>query len=129
MPNQVIKPTDVHVPIGRGYNHVIKAGNTIYVAGQVALDKDGNLVGKGDITAQAEQVFKNLQAALAAGGASIQDIVKINTYLTQRDDLAKLREVRSKYFTGEPPASTLVFISGLAMPEFLIEVEAIAVVS
>ncbi len=129
MPNQVIKPTDVHVPIGRGYNHVIKAGNTIYVAGQVALDKDGNLVGKEDITAQAEQVFKNLQAALAAAGASFQDIVKINTYLTQRDDLAKLREVRSKYFAGEPPASTLVFISGLAMPEFLIEVEAIAVVS
>ena len=128
MPNQVIKPADVHVPIGRGYNHAIKAGNTVYVAGQVALDKDGNLVGKGDITAQAEQVFKNLQAVLAAAGASFQDVVKNNTYLTREEDISKLREVRQRYITGEPPASTLAVISALANPDFLIEVEVIAVV-
>ena len=129
MSNLVIKPVDTHEPIGRAYNHVIKTGNTIFVSGQVALDKDGNVVGEGDIVAQAEQVFKNLQSALAAAGASFEDVVKSNTYLTRRDDLAKLREVRSRYFIGEPPASTLVFVSGLAMEEFLIEVEAIAVLS
>ena len=126
MANKAIKPADVHAPTG--YNHALKAGNTVYTAGQVALDKDGNLVGKSDIEAQTVQVYENLQAVLAAAGASLQDVVKVTTYLTQQADLPKLREVRQRYFTGEPPANTLVYISALATPDLLIEVEAIAVV-
>ncbi|MBI4299250.1 MAG: RidA family protein [Chloroflexi bacterium] len=129
MPNQVIKPAEVHVPAGRGYNHAVKAGNTVYVAGQVAIDKNGNLVGKGDFTAQAEQVYENLQAVLAAAGASFKDVVKMNTYLTRQEDLGKLREIRQRYATVEPPASTLLVISALANPDFLLEVEVIAVLS
>ena len=129
MPNQVIKPSNVHVPLANSYNHAIKAGPTVYTAGQVAIDAAGNIVGTGDFEAQAQQVFKNLQAVLAASGASFQDVVKLNTFLTRQEDLLKLREVRQKYVTAEPPASTLVFISALANPDLLIEVEAIAVVS
>ena len=128
MDKQVIKPSGVHVPLGNSYNHAWKAGNTIYTAGQIALDSDGNLVGKGDIAAQTDQVFKNLQAVLAAAGASLADVVKINTYLTRQEDMAGLREVRQRYMGGEPPASTLVFISALANPDLLVEIEAIAVV-
>lgn len=128
MPKQTINPPDVHPPIGRGYSHAVKAGNTVYVAGQVALNRSGNLVGKGDAAKQAEQVFQNLEAVLKAAGASFRDVVKINTYLTRADDLAKVREVRAKYLgASEPPASTLVVISRLALPDLLIEVEAIAV--
>jgi reactive intermediate/imine deaminase len=110
----------------RGYSHAVKVGNTVYVAGQIAFDKDGNVVGKGDIRAQAEQVFRNLQAVLAAAGASFKDVVKINTYLTRAQDIPAVREVRSKYLATEPPASTLVVISALALPDLLIEVEAVA---
>ena len=126
MAKQVIKPADVHIP--QGYNHAWKAGNTVFTAGQIALDKDGNLVGKGDFVAQAEQVFKNLKAVLSASGASLDDVVKLTTYLTRMEDLAGLRDVRPRFFTGEPAASTLLFISALANPDLLIEVEAIAVV-
>ena len=82
MANEVIKPADVHVPTG--YNHAFKAGNTVYTAGQVALDRDENVVGKGDIEAQTDQVFKNLQAVLAAAGGSLQDVVKLTIYITQQ---------------------------------------------
>ena len=129
MPNEAIKPTDVHVPIGRGYTHAFKAGDTVYTAGQIALDKNGNLVGKGDISAQAEQVFSNLQAVLAAAGASMQDVIKLNMFLTGQADFTKVREVRQRYFTGEPPAATGVFIAALADPDWLIEIDAIAVIS
>ena len=125
MANEVIKPADVHAPTG--YNHAVRAGNTVYTAGQVALDENGNLVGKGDIEAQTDQVYKNLQAVLVAAGSSLQGVVKVTTYLTQQVDLPKLREARQRHMKGEPPANTLVYISALANPDFLIEVEAIAV--
>lgn len=127
MPNEAVKPTDVHSYPPRTISHAFKAGNTVYTAGQVALDKDGNLVGKGDITAQADQVFSNLQAVLMAAGASMDDVVKLNIYLTGEAELAKVREVRQRYFTGEFPAATGVFVAALADPEFLIEIDAIAV--
>src|SRR5947199_4717656 len=84
-----------------GYTHVVEVtgpGKTIYIAGQVALDKDGNVVGAGDMKAQAEQVFKNLEAALAAGGAKFADVVKMNTYVTDMDRAPAVREVRARYF-------------------------------
>lgn len=102
-------------------------GQTIYLAGQVALDAAGNLVGMGDFRAQVEQVFANLRAALAAAGADFSHVVKLNIYLLDRTNLPILREVRDRYVhLPAPPASTLVQVSSLAREEFLLEIEAIA---
>lgn len=113
-----------------GYTHVVtvSGGRTVYVAGQVALDQAGNLVGQGDLKAQARQVFENLKAALASSDATFDDVVKITVFMTDVSDLQAFRETRNSYFTKEPPASTLVQVVRLARPEFLIEIEAVAVV-
>ena len=113
-----------------GYTHVVEAsgGKTVYVSGQIALDKDGKLVGEGDMKAQAEQVFKNLQAALAAAGATFKDVVKMNTYTTDISQAQAVRDVRARYFGDVTPASTLVQVVYLARPEFMLEIEVIAVV-
>lgn len=112
-----------------GFSQVAKVtgGQTIYVAGQVALDTARNVVGRGDFGAQAEQVFANIQAALAAAGANFSDVVKLNIYVLDMANLPTLREVRDRYVNTEnPPASTLVEVRRLAQEEFLLEVEAIA---
>lgn len=113
-----------------GYSHVVstRGGRTIYIAGQVALDAQGRVVGVGDLAAQARQVFANLEIALKAAGATFEHVVKTNYYLRDASQVATVREVRSKYFTKELPASTLVEVPRLAQPDFLIEVEVIAVV-
>jgi enamine deaminase RidA (YjgF/YER057c/UK114 family) len=114
-----------------GYSHVVevRGGRTLYIAGQVALDDDGKLVGRDDLGAQVEQVFKNLQARLAEGGATFRDVVKLNYYLTDASDLPRLREIRNRYLDLErPPASTLVVVKQLFREEFLVEVEAVAIV-
>ena len=112
-----------------GYSHVVKVtgGQTIYLAGQVALDASGNLVGKGDFRAQAQQVFENIKTALAAVGADFSHVVKLNISLLDRSQLPLLREVRSLYVnTQAPPASALVEVRSLSHEDFLIEIEAIA---
>ena len=122
-----INPTDMHAP--RGYTHVVETGpgRTVYIAGQVSMDKEGNLVGANDMAAQAEQVFKNLQAALAAVGASFENVVKFTVFVTDIGQLPTVREVRDRYInTSSPPASTAVQVSSLFRPEYLIEVEAVA---
>jgi len=114
-----------------GYTHIVEVtgpGKTIYISGQIALDKDGKVVGDGDMKAQAEQVFKNLEAALAAAGAKFTDVVKMNTFITDMDKAAAVREVRARYFGETTPASTLVQVVKLARPEFLLEIEVIAFV-
>ena len=113
-----------------GYSHVVSAsgGKTVYIAGQVAFDAQGNLVGKGDLAAQTKQVFENLAIALKAAGATFSNVVKTNYYLRDASQVAIVREIRSKYFTSELPASTLVEVPRLANPDFLIEIEVIAVV-
>ena len=115
-----------------GYTHVVEVTGpvkTIYIAGQVAADKDGNVVGGTDMKAQAEQVFKNLQAALATAGATFADVVKMNTYATDLTNIQAIRDVRARYFGDAAPASTLVQVVKLARPEFLLEIEVIAAVS
>ena len=115
-----------------GYSHVveIRGGRTLYISGQIALDGDGNLVGAGDFGAQVLQVFENLKARLEEGGATFKDVVKLNYYLTDASDLQKLRDIRNRYLNVEqPPASTLVVVKQLFREEFLVEVEAVAVVS
>jgi enamine deaminase RidA (YjgF/YER057c/UK114 family)/quinol monooxygenase YgiN len=113
-----------------GYSHVVTArgGRTIYIAGQVALDAKGQVVGKGDLAAQTRQVFENLGTALNAAGATFANVVKANTYMRDASQVAVLREIRSKYFTRDLPASTLIEVPRLANPDFLIEIEVIAVV-
>lgn len=112
------------------YSHVVsvRGGRTIYVAGQIALDAQGTLVGPGDLAAQTRQVFENLAVALKAAGATFNDVVKVNYYMRDASQVAVIREIRAKYFTGELPASTLVEVPRLARPEFLIEIEVIAAV-
>ena len=113
-----------------GYTHVVEAtgGRTVYISGQIALDKDGKVVGEGDMKAQAEQVFRNLQSALSAAGATFKDVVKMNTYTTDMSQVQAIRDVRARYFGDVTPASTLVQVVHLARPEFLLEIEVIAVV-
>ena len=114
-----------------GYTHIVEVngpGKTIYISGQIALDKDGKVVGPGDMKAQAEQVFKNLQAALEAAGAKFSDVVKMNTYITDMQQSPAVREVRARYFGDTTPASTLIQVVHLARPEFLLEIEVIAAV-
>ena len=111
-----------------GYSHVVRRGNIITTAGQVPLDAAGKLVGRGDIRRQAEQVFANLRTVLEAAGASLDDVVKITTYATSRDYRLPIREIRNRLFPTDPPGSTFVIVQGLSSPDWLLEVEAIAVV-
>jgi len=114
-----------------GYTHVVEVtgpAKMVYISGQIALDKDGNVVGAGNMKAQAEQVFKNLEAALTAAGAKFSDVVKMNIFTTDVDQIDAIREVRGRYFGEATPASTLVQIVHLARPEFMLEVEVIAAI-
>jgi enamine deaminase RidA (YjgF/YER057c/UK114 family) len=111
----------------------VTGGKLVYIAGQVGLDAAGNLVGEDDFAAQARKVFANLKAALAAAGATFHDVIKLNYYCTDSVDLSVhlpvVREIRDTYVdTSAPPASTFVVVRRLVRPEWLIEVEAVAVV-
>ena len=115
-----------------GYTHIVEVPGPVkmvYISGQIALDKDGKVVGEGDMKAQAEQVFKNLEAALTAAGARFSDVVKMNTFITDMDKAPAVREVRARYFGDVTPASTLVQVVKLARPEFMLEIEVIAAVA
>jgi enamine deaminase RidA (YjgF/YER057c/UK114 family) len=125
-----INPETVHPPFG--YSHVVEvtAGRPVYIAGQVALDPTGALVGAGDIRAQTRQVFDNLRAALEAVGAGFEQVVKLNFYLVDATHLPVIREVRDQYVnTRQPPASTAVEVRRLFREDALIEVEAVAVIA
>ena len=109
----------------------VSGGRTIYVSGQVAQDAAGNVIGKGDLLAQTDQVYKNLATALTAAGANFNDVVKLNVYVVGYipEHRAILQSVRERFVNKDnPPASTLIGVQALARPEFLVEVEAIAVV-
>ncbi len=114
-----------------GYTHVVEVsgGRTLYVSGQVALDRTGAVVGRGDLKAQTKQVFENLKAALAACGATLDDVVKITVFVTDASQIQTVRDVRDAYFTKDPPASTAVEVSRLVRPDLMIEVDAVAVVA
>lgn len=125
-----VNPSELAPP--PGYTQVVEAtgGRTIYVAGQVALDPSGDVVGRDDMDAQTRRVFENLGIALAAVGASFDDVVKLNYYVVDISHLGIVREVRDEYVnTQRPPASTAVEVRRLARDEFLIEIEAVVVVS
>lgn len=125
MPKQAFNPDGLHKP--ERYSQVVRAGNTVYIAGQTAQDAEGRLVGKDDIEAQAVQVFENLRIALASVEGTMDDIVQTRTYITELSYREAMGRVRQRYFQGSPPASTLLVVKGLANPDYLIEVDAVAV--
>ena len=119
------------MPKSAGYSQVaaVTGGTIVFVAGQVALDKSGNVVGKDDFRAQVQQVFENLKAAVEAAGGKFGDVIKLNSYFLDLSNLPEFREVRDKYINlKNPPASTAVQVPRLFRPEFLVEIEAVAVV-
>jgi len=132
MSKEIFNPPTIMKPAG--YSHVAKVtgGSLVYIAGQVSADVSGKLVGEGDLEAQAEQVFRNLKAAVEAAGGTMADIIKMNVYLVAEVDAAevpKFRAVRDRYVNVEkPPASTLAVITRLARPGWLIEIEAVAAI-
>ncbi|MFY9983766.1 MAG: RidA family protein [Chthoniobacterales bacterium] len=117
-------------PTPAGYSQVVevRADRTQYIPGQIALDSSFNLIGAGDFTAQAKQVFANLKARLDEAGASFNDVVKLNCYLLDASNYEIVRDIRNTHVNREdPPAGTLVVVKQLFRPELLIEVDAIAV--
>src|SRR5438876_3500057 len=120
---EYMNPPTLSAPTG--YTHVVQVhrGRTVYIAGQVAFDKSGNVVGKGDFAAQATQVFENLKLALAAAGATFDNLVKVTTFVTDMSQISTLRSIRVKYYGKNAPASTLVQITKLAHEDLLIEIE------
>ena len=125
---QFLNPPGLSKPTG--YTHVVVApdGRTVYIAGQVAMDSTGQLVGAGDFRSQAEQVYRNLGKALSSVGGSLDDVVKTSTFITDLKNLPALRSVREKHLDRtHPPANTLLVVSSLARPDLLIEIEAVAV--
>ena len=127
---EFLSPKTLMPPAGYSHAAKVSSGTIVYLAGQVSSDASGKLIGEGDFEAQAEQVFRNLKLAVEAVGGSMADIVKLNIYLVAEVDQAavpKLRAIRDRYVNVEkPPASTLVVVSRLARPGWLIEIEAVA---
>ena len=124
MAHEILNLSKVHPT--KGYSHVAKAGNTLYIAGQVAKDLEGNLVGKGDFETQVRQVFTNLKNILEEAEGGIQNIVKMTTFLTHFDYIETYRKVRDEFIQEPFPPNTLLIVNSLAMAEYMIEVEAIA---
>lgn len=111
---------------------VVSGGRTVHISGQLAWDEDARLVGAGDLRAQTARVFENLGKALRAAGATFRDVVKFTIYVVnlEPDDRAAISEVRNRYIDpSRPPASTMIGVSALVVPEARIEIEAVAVIS
>jgi enamine deaminase RidA (YjgF/YER057c/UK114 family) len=125
MAHEILKFKSVHPT--RGYSHAAKAGNTLYIAGQVAQDVNGHLVGKGDFEAQVRQVYENLKNIIEEAGGTLKNIVKMTTFLTHYSYIETYRSIRSQYFQEPCPPNTLLIIESLALPDYMIEVEALAV--
>ena len=113
---------DDKIPMSQG----VKVGNLVYISGQIALDPDGKVVGEGDMRAQSQRVYENIEAILKKAGGSFENIVKVTAYLTDMSRYLQYNEVRAKAFKNYRPASTTVEVTGLAFKGLLVEVEAIA---
>jgi 2-iminobutanoate/2-iminopropanoate deaminase len=123
---RIIAPENLHRPFG--YAHAVQIDRTLYISGQVPLDMELNSVGKGDMAAQTEQVYGNLKKVLEGAGGKMTDIVMLNIYCTDLEAYDKhTRPVRKKYFGDYYPATTAVEVRRLYRPEYMIEVEAVAV--
>ena len=126
--SEYMNPGGIADPSPSGFTAVVKAGNTVYIAGMVAQDENGNVVGEGDTEAQTRQIWRNIEVAVKAAGGSLADIVKTTTYVTGIEHGAAVRAVRNELFPSNPPTSTLLVVSELANPAYVVEIESIAVV-
>lgn len=129
MSYQIIAPKTVHPT--KGYSHAVRMGDLVFVSGQVSLDTSGALVGKDDVATQTEQAFANLRAVLEASGSGLDRVGKITVYTVKPEYRPAIAAVREKVFAavGHYPASTYVVISALAVPDWLVEIEAVATVA
>lgn len=134
MKKEILNPRPLGEP-PRFYSHAVSIegpAKLLYVSGQVSMDQEGKVVGAGDMRAQAEQVFKNLTAILRAAGAGWDDVIKMNGFMVglNAQNVAAYREGRAPYFkVKRPPASTLVGVTRLVQPEWLLEVEVVAAIA
>lgn len=125
----LVQPDRLHDTQKVGYGHgILATGRLLFVSGQVALDGQARLVGPGDIEAQTAQAFENLGAVLEEAGADFRDLVRLNVYITEPLFLEPYRRTRRRYLRRPYPASTLVVVAGLAHPDWLIEIEAVAAI-
>jgi reactive intermediate/imine deaminase len=109
--------------LAQGY----RVGELLFISGQAAIDRNGQIVGIGNFDAQAEQVFANLERVLRAGGSSLANVIKVTIFLRDMSNFSKIVELRGRYFRPPYPADTIVEVASLYSPEALIEIEAIAV--
>ena len=125
-----INPEELAAPCAHSHVVVATGGKVVFIAGQEPEDKHGNLVGRGDLATQARQVFANLGRALAAGGARPEQVARIGIFVVnyRRQDLPVIEEARVALFGHHKPVDTLVGVRALAKPDYLIEVDAIAVI-
>lgn len=129
MEMKYLQPENVPKPAGDYSNGlIVKKGTLVVISGQVACDAKGNLIGKGDIKAQSRQVFENLKNMLASAGASFKDVIKLGIFLKNLEDFGPFKEVRAQYLTPPYPPTTLLIVKSLAREEWLLEIEAMAVV-
>jgi reactive intermediate/imine deaminase len=124
MAKQTIVPAGMAAPIAP-YSWATRTGNLIFVAGQAALDPDGNIVGAGDIRRQTEQTLENIRITLGAAGATFDDVVRTTVYLTDVENYAGMNEVYRRYFPEHPPARATL-LTGLVVAGLLVEIDAIA---
>jgi 2-iminobutanoate/2-iminopropanoate deaminase len=128
MPKQIINPASMAPPSGYSYA-VKKRGTPVFISGQVGLTAEGRLPGEGDIDAQTEQAFQNLRTVVEACGGSIDDIVKLTIFVTDPAFRSAVVSARQRHFKeGAYPASTYLVVSALAVPQLLVEVEAVAMI-
>lgn len=128
MQNRAMYPENIHPPLG-AYAHAVEvpdSAKTMFIAGQVGIDPDGNV--PADFAGQADLAWRNLMAILEFNGMRIKDAVKITHFLTDAANIAVYNEVRNKYLGEERPASTLLIVAGLARPDLLVEVEMVAAI-
>ena len=123
-------PASVAAPLKPHYSNSIRVegGPLLFISGQVALDKQSKLVGKGDIRAQATQVLENIKAIIEANGGTMKNIVQVTVYVRDIDAFDSISDIRESYFSSDGPASAIVEVSALAWPEFLIEIAAVATI-
>ncbi len=128
MPFEVINPDSVHSVSKLAYSHAVRMGGLIFVAGQVAIDKNGNLVGDGDARAQTEQIFRNIEDVLKDAGSGLNKVGKMTVLTTSIDYRPIIHEIRTRVFenVGHFPASTLAVVTSLANPKWLVEIELVA---
>lgn len=128
MSKQIVNPPGVSKP--QGYSHAVKkTGTPLFLAGQVALDAAGKVVGEGDVAAQVEQVFQNVRAVVGACDGTMADIVKLTVYVTDVSHRAAVAAARLRHFPdGQYPASTYLVVSALAVPQLLVEIDAVAMI-